>query len=205
MRNPECHRIEKKLALGLRTSDPRASLHIDRCPDCAARAEAFARVDAGLSALGAEAEDAAGKDLLHLSMVARARLLREARRAAQVAAGHGGARPAAGWLSAPSRIPAFATLLAAFLIISFAYFRTSTPVQDLSLRPAIPSGPSDLKVSQNGKDIVLEWSDGKRDTYLVRQATSAKAVYGAPGVEVRGHRYVDRSPSDAAVVYYVVE
>jgi hypothetical protein len=109
------------------------------------------------------------------------------------------------WLEAPSKIPAFATLLAAFLIVGFAYFRTSIPVEDLSARPALPSGPSDLRVSQNGNEVVLEWSDGRKDAYLVRQATSARKVYSSPGVEVRGNRYVDRSPSDSAVVYYLVE
>ena len=116
---------------------------------------------------------------------------------------------AAGWFLLPARIPAFATATGAAAILAFAYFTASTPVQNLtsqfpSASPAAVSN-TNLRVSQAGSEIVLEWTDGTKDSYTVRQATSAKAVYSAPGVEVKGHRYVDRSPSDAAVVYYLVE
>lgn len=62
-----------------------------------------------------------------------------------------------------------------------------------------------LTVSQQGSDVILEWADGGRRSYTLKQAQSARDVRNAPGIPVSGHRYVDRSPSDAAITYYVVE
>jgi len=151
-------------------------------------------VEAGLRALMAE------EGHLRLSAAGRTSLLREARSFRKAPA----SLPAL--LSITSRVPAFATLLAAFLIIGFAYFTTSTPVQSLS--PKVGAGvvgPADLSISQVGGQVVLEWGDAAKQTYTVRQATTAKAVYSAPGVQVRGHRFVDTAPTDSPVVYYLVE
>ncbi|HZE87950.1 MAG TPA: hypothetical protein VE404_00310 [Verrucomicrobiae bacterium] len=149
------------------------------------------RLDEAFRSLAAEE---AGESLTASS---RAHILREARKAAP---------GASSWLFLPARVPAFATALGAALILAFAYFTSSVPVQSLSA-PTATDRPAaaDLRVSQSGDGVVLEWSDGTKDAYVVRQATSAKSVYSAPGVEVKGHRYVDRSPSDAAVTYYLVE
>lgn len=152
------------------------------------------RVTLGLDALSNEE---AG---LRLSASSRASILREVRTFS----------PAGPALGFGARVPAYATLLAASLILGFAYLSSSVPAPDLSLRSARPAaqkltGPSDVKVTQEGANVVLEWSDGRQASYTVRQATSARAVYSAPGVQVSGHRYVDRSPSDATVVYYLVE
>ncbi|MBI3447620.1 MAG: hypothetical protein HY049_01675 [Acidobacteria bacterium] len=149
-------------------------------------------------AFRALAADEAGESL---SAATRSRILTQA----------GQASPkAASWLLIPAgilkRAPAFATALGAAIIVVFAYFTSSVPVQSLSAPTSIErQAAADLRVSQSGDGIVLEWSDGTKDAYVVRQATSAKSVYSAPGVEVKGHRYVDRSPSDAAVTYYLVE
>jgi hypothetical protein len=53
--------------------------------------------------------------------------------------------------------------------------------------------------------VILEWQNGREGPYVVRQASSARTVREAPGVQVRAHRYVDRSPSDGQIVYYLVE
>jgi len=183
----ECSKIERRLALGGDLIRASLSAHIERCSSCQAAAAAYRRVTSGLSSL---TSDEAG---LRLSASRRASILREVRVLA----------PATAVWSA--RVPAYATLLAASLIVGFAYLSSFTPVQEFSARPARASDPTDVRVSQVGKDVVLEWSDGRQESYTVRQATSAKLVYSAPGVQVRGHRYVDRSPSDAKVVYYLVE
>jgi hypothetical protein len=65
--------------------------------------------------------------------------------------------------------------------------------------------PVSLRVSQEGDAVILEWQNGRQGPYIVRQAASAREVREAPGVQVRGHRYVDRSASDGRMVYYLVE
>jgi hypothetical protein len=186
-----CSKVERRLARGGDPGEPRWSAHLEICASCQASAAAQRRVTAGLKAL---ADDQVG---LRLDASRRARILREVRVLSPELA------------PTRLRVPAYATLLAASLVLGFAYLISSNPVPDLSPRtvrmPAALGSPTDLRVSQEGKNVVLEWSDGREASYTVRQATSAKAVYTAPGVQVRGHRYVDRSPSDATVVYYLVE
>jgi hypothetical protein len=162
------------------------------------------QLDEGLRALASESEQGAQR----LPLARRSDIIHAARRASLDALATKGGRTSGAWLwlGAPSRIPAFATLVAAFLIVGFAYLRTTVPVQDPALRAAVPAGPSDVRVSQNGGEIVLEWSGAdNKDAYVVRQAASPKQVYTSPGVAVRGTQFVDRSSSESAVTYYVVD
>src|SRR5260221_9201715 len=123
-----------------------------------------AQVDEGLSLLASTSEQGGQR----LSLSRRSVILREAglaRLKSRAPLTLQVARPTGIWLwlEAPSRIPAFATLMAAVLIVGFAYMRTSLPVQDLPTREPLPTGPSDVRVSQNGDEIVLQWSDAKKD------------------------------------------
>jgi hypothetical protein len=57
---------------------------------------------------------------------------------------------------------------------------------------------------QDGR-MIVEWADGDRGRYTVRQASDVREARLAPGVEVEGHRFVDLAPTDERVVFYVVE
>ena len=108
----------------------------------------------------------------------------------------------------PVRLPAasWAAVLAfALLVVGAGYIWH--PQSILPTTPSVPqaSGGVDLSVTQVADAVVLEWADGGRETFTVRQASSARAVREAPGIQVRGRRFVDHSATDAPVVYYLVE
>ncbi len=134
----------------------------------------------------------------NLSARTRAHIIGEALAARRPAVGTGS-------VSRQMALASGGALLLALLLVGTGYLRSTgagwlTPIRSSGL-----DATAEIRVYQRGDEVVLEWNNGNRETYTVRQASSAARVHQAPGVEVQGHRYVDRSPSDAQIVYYLVE
>jgi hypothetical protein len=188
-----CARAERRLAAGATPEDgSRLAAHLAACRRCAASAAAYQALRTTLAAYAAAAEREAGLPSL--------------RRARIVAAAAGGAarrRPL------PAALPSFSWAAAAslvLLVVGGGYLWNFVPVQglsDLSVQEA--AGGVQVQARHEGDGVVLEWQNGHDRAYMVRQATSAREVREAPGQVVQGHRFVDRSPSDAQMVYYLVE
>ena len=151
------------------------------------------------------ADLAADQSSMRLSGVRRALILSEAVRATAPAR----QERARGVVSFhPVRVPAYAwaaAMVLAFLLVGGGYLWKPVAVQSSSSPSALVSAGPDLRVVQQGNDVVLEWENGGRSNFTLKKATSARDVREAQGMPIQGHRYVDRSPSDARIVYYVVE
>jgi len=71
----------------------------------------------------------------------------------------------------------------------------------------IRSSINDLQVTERDGQVVLTWKDGDQPRRVVRATNRQDLAHMSqlPGETVRGERYVDPRPSDAEVVYYLVE
>jgi hypothetical protein len=81
----------------------------------------------------------------------------------------------------------------------------------LALLPGEQQGPAspvrDLSVTAEGGHVVLSWRDGGVPRKVIR-ATSRQELASRdalPARTVSGEMWVDREPSEAPIVYYVVE
>jgi len=81
----------------------------------------------------------------------------------------------------------------------------------LALLPGPGQGPAspvrDLSVTAEGGHVVLSWRDGGVPRKVIR-ATSRQELASRdalPARTVSGEMWVDREPSEAPIVYYVVE
>ncbi len=136
---------------------------------------------------------------LTLGAARRGRILREAISAQRRAA------PAS---ALPSRIPAVAWAsalgLALFVLVSGQFWAPGTVQDSPQVSPSL-RGPQLVRADYRDGQMILEWTDGGRQTFTVRQDTSIQSAREAPGEVVRGHRFVDVAPSGSGVVFYVVE
>ena len=141
---------------------------------------------------------------LSLGQPQRNRIVREAlaawssRAAAGAAMRMGPYMPRIAWGSA---------LLIAFLVLSVpAVPQPAAPgVQDSSSMSVVASGPRMISAKYENGSMILEWEDGGRGIYKVRQAASLKELDRAPGIQVRGTRLVALPPSNEQVLFYRVE
>jgi hypothetical protein len=109
--------------------------------------------------------------------------------------------------AAPLHVPAYAwvgAMAIAVLVVGGGYL-WQPGAGEVTAPTLVAQDRVQLTVSQQGSDVILEWGDGGRRSYTLKQAQSARDVRNAPGIPVSGHRYVDRSPSDAHITYYLVE
>jgi hypothetical protein len=110
--------------------------------------------------------------------------------------------------AAPSRLPAVAwgsALGVALLVLVSGQFWVPGTVQDSPQVSPRSGGPQLVMADYRDGQMILDWTDGGRETFTVRQATTLQSAREAPGEVVRGHRFVDVAPSDSRVVFYLVE
>jgi len=79
--------------------------------------------------------------------------------------------------------------------------------QSIVPHSGIRSSINDLQVTERDGQVVLTWKDGDQPRRVVRATNRQDLAHMSqlPGETVRGERYVDPRPSDAEVVYYLVE
>ena len=128
-----------------------------------------------------------------LAPATRARLLSAARQAAR----------------SSYSISPFSQTLPRALAVAAVLVVLALPALQMRQQPAgvAATAISDLQVTSLNGQVVLTWKDGNQPRRVVRTTNRADLTHMSqlPGETVTGERYVDAHPSDASVVYYLVE
>jgi hypothetical protein len=102
-------------------------------------------------------------------------------------------------------VPSFPRLLTAAAIVMVL----ALPALHLGRapQPGLDASVRDLQVTSQGGQVVLTWKDGTQPRHVVRTTSheDLARMSQLPGEVVSGERWVDAQPSDAEVVYYLVE
>ena len=161
--------------------------HLAGCAACAAEAMEYEQLVADLkSSLEFEATLPAGV-VARVSSQAAERVLR-----------------APWWLRLLPPIPVHGWGAAVPAMLLIAVVSVPFLLHHGAARP-VAQAPVRLDMTVEGGGVKVAWSNGHNRTYKVYRTTDPRLLGSGRGQVVRGHEWVDKVPSNAAIVYYRVE